>query len=718
MFMDLKLVKPAALWLLWLPLLAVAQTTSDSADFPRTSLRVMAGRPSPMESQAQAVLLSNADDTFLPAAQRWRTRGVQVFFSLGVNRGPYQDYVLGMWDGTPHPGEYQLAAPESHSSSNTVLFPTPSFISYLNAKITHALDCGAEAIILEDPAFLSGADSSAAFKRAWQEATGSDWQPPAQSAKLRYAVGKQQQHLYWEALVRLFAHAKQRAQESNREVACYLATPSLLANSRRGAIGPATRGLHIPDCDGLLGMVGPEALTAPSRYAGVVAARPFENALLEYGLFANQVRGHNKQLWLQINPFEAKEPISAAEAESRLRAQVTAALFYPEHWRFELPNCAEACDRVPADGANRFQQMLLTIAHVLSDMRQPATPPEAAERGVGILLSEAMLLQRAAPASSDSLLSFFHGLALPLLKHGVFVAPLVMENLHLPQYLNGYKVIFLSYSFMKPQDHEWHERLTNWVRAGGTLVFIDDGSDPYNRAAEWWRRGMFDYVLPAEHLFETLKLGYWPKPGRNPVGMGSFIYLTEDPASYAHRTAAADHLLELAGAALPAGRKITPQNYLRLRRGPYLIAATFAETADTSAQMLAGDFIDLFDPQLPHRSRISVAPGEQALLLDLAKIDSSAARVLAASAGVTQDRKQEGEYSFVVKGPVGLPARVLVFAPARQVQAMASHAGTPVKFEIQHDGMLHWLAFENQAQGVMVRLNWKAEEPGGKAEAN
>lgn len=718
MLMDLKLVKPAALWLLWLPLLAVAQTSRDSVDFPRTLLRVMAGRPSPMESQAQAVLLSNADDTFLAATQKWRTRGVQVFFNLGVNRGPYQDYVLGMWDGTPHPGEYQLAAPESHSSSNTVLFPTPSFISYLKAKITHALDCGAAAIFLTDPAFLPGADSSAAFKRAWQEATGSDWQPPAQSAKLRYAVGKQQQLLYWEALVKLFAHAKQRAQERNRGVACFLATPSLLANSRRGAIGPATRGLHIPDCDGLLGMLGPEALTAASRYAGVVAARPFENALLEYGLFVNQVRGHNKQLWLQINPFEEKEVISAAEAERRLRAQVTAALFYPEHGHFELPDCAEACDHVPADSAIRLQQILLTIAHVLGDMPQAAMPAEAAERGVGILLSEAMLLQRAAPASSDSLLSFFHGLALPLLKHGVFVAPLVMENLHLPQYLNGYKVIFLTYSFMKPQDHEWHERLTNWVRAGGTLVFIDDGSDPYNRAAEWWRRGMFDYVRPAEHLFETLKLGYWPKPGRNSVGMGSFIYLTEDPASYAHRAAAANHLLELAGAALPAGRKITPQNYLRLRRGPYLIAVTFAETADTSAQMLAGDFIDLFDPQLPHRSQISVAPGEQALLLDLAKIDSSAARVLAASAGVTQEWRQEGEYSFVVKGPVGSHARVLVFAPARHVQAMANQAGAPVKVDIQHDGMLHWLAFENQAPGVMVRLNWNAREPDGKAEAN
>ncbi len=718
MLMDLKLVKLAARWLLWLPLLAVAQTASESTDFPRTFLRVMAGRPAPMESQAQAVLLSNADDTLLPVAQRWRAKGVQVYFNLGVNRGPYQDYVLGMWDGTPHPGEYQLAAPESRSGSNTVLFPTPSVIDYLTAKIAHALDCGAEAIFLEDPVFLPGADSSAAFKRAWQEDTGSDWQPPAQSARLRYAVGKQQQHLYWQALVKLFAYAKQRAQESNREVACYLATPSLLANSRRGAIGPATRGLHIPDCDGLLGMVGPEALTATSRCAGVMAVRPFENALLEYGLFANQVRGHNKQLWLQINPFEEHEPISAVAAESRLRAQVTAALFYPEHWRYELPNCAAACDRVPADSARHLQQMLLTIAHVLGDMQQPAAPPEAAERGVGILLSEAMLLQRAAPAPSDSLLSFFHGLALPLLKHGVFVEPLVMENLHLPQYLNGYKVIFLSYSFMKPQEHEWHERLTNWVRAGGTLIFIDDGSDPYNRAAEWWRRGMFDYVLPAEHLFETLKLGYWPKPGRNPVGMGSFIYLTENPANYAQRKDAAGYLLELTGAALPAGRKITPQNYLRLRRGPYVIAATFAESADTSAQILTGDFIDLFDPQLPHRSRICVAPGEQALLLDLAKIDSSAARVLAASAGVMQERRLEGEYSFVVKGPVGLQARVLIFAPARQALAMASHAGVPVKVEIQRDGMLHWLAFEHQAQGVMVRLNWKAEEPGGKAETN
>ncbi|MDZ7266419.1 MAG: hypothetical protein ONB48_03905 [candidate division KSB1 bacterium] len=703
--MNLKPVTLAVLCSFWLPLPVVAQSPGDTTAIARTCLRVAAGQPAALASQVQAVLLSNADDTFLPAAQRWRAQGVQVYFNLVLNRGPYQDYVLGTWDGTPHPGEYQLAAPES---SNPELFPTPAFLHYLEAKITHALNCGAAAVILDDPAFLPGADSSAAFQRVWQEATASPWQNPSQSASLRYAMSKHQQRLYWEALVRLFAHAKKRAQETNREVACYLATPSLLTNSRRGAVGPATRGLHIPDCDGLLARVGPEALTAASRYAGVVAVRPFENALLEYGLFANQVRGHDKQLWLQINPFEGSTSISMAEAESRLRAQVAAALFYPAHWQYELPGVAAAGSHAPADSASRLLQMMLIIAHALGNMRQPETAHEAAEHGVGILLSESMLLQRAAPAPADSLLSFFYGLALPLLKHGVFIQPLVMENLHLPQYLTGCKVIFLSYSFMKPQDHEWHERLSNWVRAGGTLIFIDAGNDPFNRVTEWWRRGMFDYVQPAEHLFETLKLGYWPKPGRNPVGMGSFIYLTEDPAGYAQKKESARYLLQLAGAALPAGRKIIPQNYLRLRRGPYLVAATFAETADTSAQILAGDFIDLFDPQLPRCRQIRVAPGGQALLFDLAKLDSAAAHVLAASAAITQERRQQGEFSFVVKGPAGRQARVLVFAPAPQVQVTASHAGAPVTLTSTHDGMLHWLVFEHQAQGVAVRLHWKA----------
>lgn len=716
--MDMETVKRAfcktAFLLLCLPLPAQLQTIHDTTASVQTTLRATTAWQPAAEIGAQAVLLSRADDTFLHRAKSWREKNFRIHFLLGANRGDYQDYVAGLWDGRPHE-DWQ------HSESHDYFFPAKPFIAYLKSQITHAIDCGAEAIYLEHPVFLPGADSSASFKRSWREQFKSDWQNPSASAEWRYMAGKLQQRLYWEAVVDIFAHAKQYAQEKNREVKCYLATRSLLENARRGFVGPATRVLHIPDCDGVLAEIDREALLAPNVYSNVSAARPFETAFLQYGLFANQVRGHGKQLLLRLDPFSGGEE-ALPESGKLYRAQLTAALFYPEPRRFELPvipqtllAAARNKSAAPADSGRMAAalpalsvQTMLAINHALKDMTHKHGDYETAERGVGILMSDAMLLQRAAPAASDSLLSFFYGLALPLLKHGVFVQPLALENLHQPHYLTGCKVIFLSYRFMQPQDYEWHERLTTWVRAGGTLIFIDDGNDPFNQVKDWWRKGMFDYTNPAEHLFETLKLGYWPKPGRNQVGMGSFIYLAENPSSFAHKTNSATQLLELVNAALPAGRTVQTQNYLRLRRGPYVIAATFAETANAGAQVLQGDFIDVWDERLPHLTQVAIAPGEQALLYDLSKIDSTQAHVVSASGIVAQERRSKNEYAFSLNSPAGIIMRVLVFIPAANATVQASSSGKSVNVKNKNEGKLYWMEFENPGPGVDVKWTWEA----------
>ncbi len=734
--MDMETVKracyKAAFLLFCLPLPAQLQTNRDSTAFVHTTLRAATAWQPAADLGTQAVLLSHADDTFLLRTKSWREKNFRIHFLLSVNHGNYQDYVAGLWDGRPHE-DWQRT--ESHD----YFFPTKSFVAYLKSQITHAIDCGAEAIYLEQPAFLPGADSSASFKRSWREQLKSDWQDPSGSAERRYAAGKLQQRLYWEALVDIFAHAKQYAQEKNRDVTCYMAARSLIENTRLGFVGPATRVLHIPDCDGVLAEIDRAALLAPNVYKNMKAARPFETAFLQYGLFVNQVRGHGKHLWVRIDPFDEGEGVRP-ESERLYRAQLAAALFYPENRRFELPRIPESLlaearnkssvsqqqsallsERTavvadseminnPAGPAPRLlaAQIMLAVNHALQNMADKNVAYETAERGVGILLGDAMMLQRAAPAASDSLLSFFYGLALPLLKHGVFVQPLALENLHLPHYLTGYKVLFLSYRFMQPQDYEWHERLTTWVRAGGTLIFIDDGNDPFNKVKDWWRKGMFDYTNPAEHLFETLKLGYWPKPGRNQVGMGSFIYLAEDPSEFARKITSAAQLLELLNAALPAGRTIQTQNYLRLRRGPYVIAATFAETADTSPQILSGNFVDLLDVDLPHLTKVEIAPGAQALLYDLAKIDSTHAQVLTAAGVVSQERHSKNEYAFCVAGPRGITARVLVFVPATNVTVHASSSGKPVNVTSRNDGRLYWMEFENPAHGVEVKISWDA----------
>ena len=65
-------------------------------------------------------------------------------------------------------------------------------------------------------------------------------------------------------------------------------------------------------------------------------------------------------------------------------------------------------------------------------------------RGTGVLVSDTMMFQRAAPNPSDPNLGAFYGLALPLLKRGLPVEPVQIENANAPGNLSPYPLLLLT----------------------------------------------------------------------------------------------------------------------------------------------------------------------------------------------------------------------------------------------------------------------------------
>jgi len=92
---------------------------------------------------------------------------------------------------------------------------------------------------------------------------------------------------------------------------------------------------------------------------------------------------------------------------------------------------------------------------------------------------------------------------------------------------------------MKPPAPELHRDLTAWVKNGGVLVFVDDGSDPYNAVKEWWNTGGMSYSSPAAHLFE--QLGIDGREGMSPIGKGAVIVRKASPAALAAAGGRRDH---------------------------------------------------------------------------------------------------------------------------------------------------------------------------------
>lgn len=113
----------------------------------------------------------------------------------------------------------------------------------------------------------------------------------------------------------------------------------------------------------------------------------------------------------------------------------------------------------------------------------------------------------------------FYGMSLPLLKYGLPVRPVQLDNVRrFAGYLDTLKVLILSYEYIKPEAPDINTAVLSWVMNGGTLLYIGDGSDPFHRIDSWWRKS--GYENPARHLFRLAGMEEKPEDGVYPAGNG------------------------------------------------------------------------------------------------------------------------------------------------------------------------------------------------------
>jgi hypothetical protein len=305
------------------------------------------------------------------------------------------------------------------------------------------------------------------------------------------------------------------------------------------------------------------------------------------------------------------------------------------------------------------------------------------------------------------MLSGFYGLTLPLLKHGVPLRPVQLDNLvRAPGYLDDMQVLVLSYEFMKPMTPGLHLVLAQWVMRGGRLVYVGADTDPFHGAKDWWNQGATVYQAPAEHLFESLGLARDPEQGKYDVGQGKVYVECCHPAWFTRSAENAQRLRELVGMAVAdGGERLIERNAIRLRRGPYLIAATFDESVAEAPLLLQGNFVDLLDPQLAVRRDVELAPGEQAWLVDLARVRGDVPRMLAAAGRIEKWNVANNVVEYTISTPAETPvvARLRLAAAPSEVVVDGQRVET-----IEWDEMSHTVLVRHpgKPEGVPVKVSW------------
>jgi hypothetical protein len=334
--------------------------------------------------------------------------------------------------------------------------------------------------------------------------------------------------------------------------------------------------------------------------------------------------------------------------------------------------------------------------NALNDMNQSEVSWDCGTRGIGMLVSDSLMFQREQPTPSDPNMAHIYGQALPLVKRGIPVEPVQLENVGLPGFLDGFKLLTLSYVGQKPMSAEVHPPLADWVRNGGVLVVADDDSDPYNGVKEWWGD-----TIPRERLFKELGVaedGF--DAGRTAkVGKGAVVWLKTSPVEFALSEQEDERWVSvLRRASDLAGLEWRETAHLVLRRGPYVVAAGLEESPVSGRKVLEGRFVNLFDPTLAVRRSFPLEPGRKGFLLDLEEATGSAdePRVLASACKALPVVGQPG--AWTVEGVGDTPAVLLLAGTAKEVTL----DGEAVDFESAEG--LTWVRFPNEPRPRVLRV--------------
>jgi hypothetical protein len=352
---------------------------------------------------------------------------------------------------------------------------------------------------------------------------------------------------------------------------------------------------------------------------------------------------------------------------------------------------------------------LVTVMNALNDMNQTETHWDCGTQGIGIVVSDSMMFQRTDPSPSDPHLGSFFGLALPLVERGMPVEPVQLETAAATGSLNRYKIVIMTYEGMKPMDAQANQAIADWVKAGGTLVFVDNDSDPYNGVKSWWNQeGSSKHRSPREALFSLLGLDRQTKTGEYKAGKGTLIFDASSPAALSYRKDGATKVRELVQRASSAAEVAYREtNYLVLHRGPYVIGVGLddAKSGETVHE-LQGPFIDLFDPRLAIVHSVKLTPGRRALLYSLDRGRDTFPRVLASACKTLGAAKQaDGSFAFLARGPEKTEASVRVGLTAAPHQVTVDGqplAATSWNWDDAAHVML--VRFPNSAKGCKVEI--------------
>ena len=707
-----------------------AQPNKDSVIKEKTAFQTSSPWRPEIDVRSDIAIVYGAGDranmTFEQRVKSWRDRGYITQFMTGIAWGSYDDYFLGKWDGKNHLGDGQVTQKGDtiwHGKNIPYVVPVASFIEYMKTGVVKkVIDAGITTIFLEEPEFWARGGYSAPFKEEWQKFYGFPWRPQHESPENTYLSSKLKYQLYFNAIKEVSSYAKEYGKSKGLHVKVFIPTHSLVNYSSWKIVSPEASLASLPGIDGYIAQVWTGTSREPTYYNGLQKERVFENAFLEYGSMVSMTAPTKRKLYFLTDPIEDR-PHDWQDYKQNYQATFTAKLLYPMVADYEVMPWPERIYTRPYKLANSDERVLIpryystqmqVMVNALNNM--PLSNNRiSGSGGIGVLMSNSLMFQRFPTHNGfeDPQFSNFYGQTFPLLKLGVPVETVHMENLGYAATLKNIKVLVVSYSNMKPLSAQVHQQLADWVKKGGVLIYCGKDDDPYQAVMEWWNTKENHFAAPSEHLFQLLNI----KPGSGEkfkAGQGTVYVIRNNPKEFVMLTNASSHFVELVKQAYEKDAKagqLIYKNSFYVQRGPYDIVSVMDESVNDDPYIIDGPVIDLFDPELPVLAKKTVTPAHQALLYNLGRVtNKKQPQVVASASRIYEEVVTANSYSFISKSPINTTNSVRILLPSEPKEAILTDSKgeklADVKSSWDTASHTFFLGFENSPEGTNVKISW------------
>ncbi|WP_225048276.1 hypothetical protein [Lacticaseibacillus kribbianus] len=692
------------------------------------------------------VMVYGNDDTVADRIREYKRHGYVVHLMTGSAWGDYADYLYGKWDGRDHWAEAQTKADGTivgHGKDTPYMVPTVAFADYLSERLRVAIDAGVEAIHLEEPEFWDYSGYSEAFKQQFELYYRTPWRDPASDVDTHYKAAQLKAYLYKRLLTRIGDSIKDYSIQKGKVVRFYVPTHSLVNYTQWKIMSPEGMLNDINSLDGFIAQVWTGTSRTPNTYRGLTRERTLETAYCEYSVMQELIRGTGKRMWFLADPIEDNPRYEWSSYQASYLETVTASLLHPGVSHYEVCPWLNrvfnghypVSDRKNVDKESKpipgtYKTLLNNMFQTLGNMDQPDAHYEHnGDLHLGVALSDTALYQRSYPEAATSGLGqlsqdqmaayasdafpMFYGMSLPLIKRGLPLRVVQIDNvLKAVNYLKDLKYLVLSYDFMKPSSPAVNVEIANWVRGGGTLIYIGDNRDPYNKVAAWWNDNGRTTATPLDHLLASLGLDRLPT-SRVAVGSGHVVGLAHNPALITTDTAAeARYVATIDHAVRASGDLFEHLNDLTLLRGPYVVTAVLNETSNLGKTRV-GHFVDLQTPNFEYRTSVTTAPGHTALLYDVDRVKDQSVAIIGSTARILSANQNQRSLTFALLTNQGTNSYLMlrVSGDVSSVKAQ-SDSGKPldVQYTLFPESQLVKINYEGTGERVILTLQRMEEK--------